>query len=207
LPKRAQEIYHVVRSGETLFRIGKAYDVPYQELARINRIHDPRQLRVGQRIFIPEATSRLPVDIITPEEPKVESPSGAGRRVKGRYDFIWPLNGRLTSKFGPRGSNFHDGIDIRAAEGNLIRAAKGGEVIYSDHLRGYGKLIIIRHSGGLASVYAHNRDNRVQTGQRVAQGDVIGGVGRTGRVTSPHLHFEIRKDNVAKDPLRYLPPL
>lgn len=207
LPKRTQGIYHVVKSGENLFRIGKAYDVPYQDLARINRINDPHQIRLGQKIFIPGATRQLPVEIITPVEAKVEPPAIPDQREKGRYGFIWPVNGSVTSKFGPRGTNFHDGIDISAAEGTPIRAVERGEVIYSDQLRGYGKIIIIRHPGGFASVYAHNRDSRVHTGQKVTQGDVIGEVGSTGRVTSSHLHFEIRKDNVARDPLHYLPPL
>ncbi len=77
--------------------------------------------------------------------------------------------------------------------------------MYSDHLRGYGNLVIIRHPRRFASVYAHNRKNLVRKGQRVARGDVIGEVGSTGRVTGAHLHLEIRKRNVAQDPLYYLP--
>ena len=205
--KRPQGIYHVVKSGENLFRIGKAYDVSYQELARINGIGDSHQIRAGEKLFIPGATRQLPVEIITPVEAKVERPSLPDKREKGRYGFIWPVNGSVTSRFGPRGSNFHDGVDIAAAEGSPIRAVERGEVIYSDQLRGYGKLIIIRHAGGFASVYSHNRKNLVQAGQKVTQGEVIAEVGSTGRVTSSHLHFEIRKENVAQDPLHYLPPL
>jgi murein DD-endopeptidase MepM/ murein hydrolase activator NlpD len=82
-----------------------------------------------------------------------------------------------------------------------------GEVIYSDQLRGYGNMILIRHSGGIVSVYAHNQLNLVREGQPVARGEIIGRVGSTGRVTGPHLHFEIRKNNLAQDPLRYLPQL
>ncbi len=202
-----QGIYHVVKSGENLFRIGKAYDVTYQELARINRIKDPDQIRVGQRVFIPGATRQLPVEIITPLKATLERPSIPEQEEKGREGFIWPVIGNITSRFGPRGETFHDGIDISAAEGSPIWAVEKGEVMYSDQLRGYGNLIIIRHPGGFISVYAHNQRNRVQEGEKVAQGEVIGEVGSTGRVSSPHLHFEIRKDNVAQDPVYYLPQL
>jgi murein DD-endopeptidase MepM/ murein hydrolase activator NlpD len=84
-------------------------------------------------------------------------------------------------------------------------AIADGDVIYNDQLRAYGNLIIIRHAGGFVSVYSHNKRNLVREGQKVSRGDVIGEVGSTGRVTAPHLHFEIRKNNVAKDPLSYLP--
>jgi len=207
LQRGPQGIYHVVKGGENLFRIGKAYDVPYKELARINGIADPHKIRVGQKIFVPGATRPLPVEIITPLEAKVERPGIAEPREKGQEGFIWPVAGTVTSPFGPRSETFHDGIDISAPEESPIRAIERGEVIYSDQLRGYGNLIIIRHPGGFASVYAHNKRNLVREGQRVAQGEVIGEVGSTGRVTSPHLHLEIRKDNVARDPLYYLPAL
>lgn len=208
LPRRSPAgIYHVVKSGENLFRIGKAYDVPYQELARINGIDDPHRIRLGEKIFIPGATRQLPVEIITPSEASLE-PVTPTPRPDGVWDgFVWPVPGEVTSKFGPRGKNFHDGIDIAVAEGTAIRSIERGEVIYSDELRGYGNIIIIRHAGGFASVYSHNRKNLVREGQKVAKGEVIGEVGSTGRVSGPHLHFEIRKDNVARDPLYYLPKL
>lgn len=197
----------MVKGGENLFRIGKAYDVSYRVLARINRIRDPHRIRVGERIFVPGATRRLPVEIITPLKARLERPSIPYPREKGRKGFVWPVRGNITSKFGPRGATFHDGIDISVPEGNPIRAVKKGVVMYSDQLRGYGNLIIIRHSRGFASVYAHNRRNRVRQGQKIARGEVIGEVGSTGRVSGPHLHFEIRKNNVTQDPLYYLPPL
>lgn len=204
-PRKPGGIYHVVKSGENLFRIGKAYDLPYQELARLNRIDDPHQIRVGQRIFIPGATRQLPVEIITPAQASLEPPGAPDSAERGREGFIWPVRGKITSKFGPRSETFHDGIDIQAPEGSPIRAIEAGEVIYSDKLRGYGNIVIIRHSGGFVSVYAHNQSNLVREGQRVVRGEVVGEVGSTGRVSAPHLHFEIRKDNVARDPLHYLP--
>jgi murein DD-endopeptidase MepM/ murein hydrolase activator NlpD len=129
------------------------------------------------------------------------------RQEQSHNGFIWPVRGNITSKFGRRGQTFHDGIDISAEEGSPIVAVEDGEVIYDDQLRGYGNLIIIRHASGFVSVYSHNKRNLVREGQKVSRGDVIGEVGSTGRVSAPHLHFEIRKDNVAKDPLSYLPQL
>jgi lipoprotein NlpD len=206
--KRIPGIYHIVRPGENLYRIGKAYDLSHEELARVNGIKDAGQIRVGQRIFIPGATRRLPVEIITP----AESPPAVSKSVEpapslSPEGYLWPVNGRINSGFGPRGSSFHDGIDIGAPEGTPIHAIDQGEVIYSDQLRGYGNIVIVRHSDNVVSVYAHNQVNLVHQGQHVDRGQIIGRVGRTGRVTGPHLHFEIRKNNAAQDPLRSLPQL
>ncbi len=197
----------MVRPGDNLFRIGKAYDVAYEELARVNRIKDVSQIHVGQRIFIPGATRQLPVETITPVEPSPATPSMPEVPDSSVDGFIWPVKGTINSGFGPRGISSHDGIDIGAPEGTPIRAIEKGEVIYSDQLRGYGNIIIVRHTGGFISVYAHNEANLVREGQAVSRGEVIARVGNTGRVTGPHLHFEIRKNNAVQDPLRYLPPL
>ena len=201
---RLQGTYHVVTPGETLFRIGKAYGISYQELARVNGIKDAGQIRVGQRIFVPGATHPLPVETITPTEP---TPAEPILPEPGFDTFLWPVNGMINSGFGPRGSSFHDGIDIGAPEGTPILAIEAGEVIYSDQLRGYGNMVIVRHAGGVVSVYAHNEANLVREGQTVARGEVVAKVGSTGRVSGPHLHFEIRRNNAAQDPVRYLPQL
>jgi lipoprotein NlpD len=203
---RAHGVYHTVTAGETLFRIGKAYGITYQELARVNGIKDAGQIRVGQRIFIPGATQPLPVETITPMEIAPVTPTSP-EPAPGFERFIWPVNGTINSGFGPRGLSFHDGIDIAAPEGTPIRAIEDGEVIYSDQLRGYGNMVILRHANGIISVYAHNESNLVREGQSVARGEVVARVGSTGRVSGPHLHFEIRKNNAAQDPLRYLPQL
>lgn len=205
--KRAPGIYHVVGAGENLFRIGKAYDISYEELARVNRIQDPHQIYAGQRVFIPGATRQLPVEIITPLRATLAPPRLPDHPEPSLAGFVWPVAGTINSNFGPRGNTFHDGIDIAAPEGTPIRSIEQGEVIYNDQLRGYGNVIIIRHPGGFVSVYAHNRINLVREGQRIARGEIIGEVGSTGRVSGSHLHFEIRKDNIAQDPLYYLPRL
>lgn len=202
---KPQGIYHVVKVKENLFRIGKAYDVDYRRLARINRMADPAQIRIGQRIFIPGATRQLPVKIITPSKVTLKRPLKPKPQGKGKNGFVWPIRGKVTSKFGPRGKSFHDGMDISAPKGTPIRAIQKGTVLFSDKLRGYGNIVIIRHRRRYVSVYAHNRKNLARKGQRVAKWQVIGEVGSTGRVTGPHLHLEIRRNNVARDPLYYLP--
>jgi lipoprotein NlpD len=204
-PKRFPGIYHTVRPGENLFRIGKAYDIGHEELARVNRIKDAGHILVGQRIWIPGAPRQVPVGVITPGE-SVTGGSVAPEEASTEFErFLWPVNGTINSGFGPRGSSFHDGLDIAAPEGTPIRAIEAGEVIYSDQLRGYGNMVILRHAGGIVSVYAHNEANLVREGQMVGRGEVVARVGSTGRVTGPHLHFEIRKNNAAQDPLLYLP--
>ncbi len=100
----------------------------------------------------------------------------------------------------------HDGIDIAAPVGTPVHAAAAGRVIYAGRVRGYGNVVIVQHANHYATVYAHNSVNKVREGQSVSRGQVISKVGTTGRTTGPNLHFEVRRDNVASNPLRYLPP-
>lgn len=196
---------HRVKPGENLYRIGKAYGVDYRELARANGIDDADRIEVGQRLVVPNATRELPVEVITPVRARDDQPVPA-ELPPDRAPFIWPLEGTIVSTFGPRGESHHDGVDIAAAVGTPVRAARGGRVLYSDELRGWGNLLIVDHGDGYATVYAHNRANRVATGAVVRQGDVIAEVGDTGDSSRPSLHFEMRKDNVARNPIFYLPP-
>lgn len=204
--RRSQGIYHVVQPGENLYRIGKAYDISVEELARVNQIKDPSLIHVGQRIFIPGGASQLPVATITPTE-AVPTSRGPIAPDGALDNFIVPLSGSINSLFGPRNGSFHDGIDIGAPEGTPILAVADGEVVYSSQLRGYGSMVIVRHASGIVSVYAHNQSNLVREGQKIERGEIIAKVGSTGRVTGPHLHFEIRKNNAAQDPLLYMPQL
>lgn len=203
---RGGGIYHVVGRGENLFRIGKAYGVDYRQLARRNGINDPARIEVGQRLFIPGAARRLPVEIIAPLSASLAAPEP--RELPSGDDiFRWPVRvGTLTSHFGPRNGSFHDGIDIAAPEGTPVYAARDGRVIYSDQIPGYGNIVILEHADGLSTVYAHNETNEVSQGSFVRCGKEVSRVGRTGRTTGPNLHFEVRSQNVARNPLFYLPP-
>jgi len=118
--------------------------------------------------------------------------------------FIKPVEGKIISEFGPRNGRMHKGIDIQAPEGESIKAAEDGVVIFSGFLKGYGNVVIIKHEGDFFTVYAHNRVNLVKEGEFVKKGQVIGKVGMTGNAQTPHLHFEIRKKTRPLDPTEYV---
>jgi murein DD-endopeptidase MepM/ murein hydrolase activator NlpD len=123
------------------------------------------------------------------------SPSASG--------FIWPVGGPVVSPFGWRWGRMHEGVDIAAGYGSPIAAAASGTVIYAGWMGGYGNLIIIDHGGGIATAYAHQSSFAVGGGP-VSQGQTIGYVGCTGHCFGPHLHFEVRVNGSAVDPLGYL---
>jgi murein DD-endopeptidase MepM/ murein hydrolase activator NlpD len=136
-----------------------------------------------------------------------QSSSGGASRGTGAAPssgFIWPVNGPLTSPYGMRWGRLHAGIDIGVGFGTPIRAAASGTVIYAGWLGGYGNLVVIDHGAGLSTAYGHQQQISVSNGQQVAQGTVIGEVGSTGNSTGPHLHFEVRVNGSAVDPLGYL---
>jgi peptidoglycan DL-endopeptidase CwlO len=131
-------------------------------------------------------------------------PAGPVQGASG--GFIWPVNGPVTSPFGPRWGRLHAGIDIAAPTGTPIRAVKDGNIVLVQSEAtsgGYGNFTCIDHGGGLTSCYAHQSVQNITSGS-VSQGDVIGLVGCTGSCYGDHLHFEIRINGVATDPLGYL---
>jgi murein DD-endopeptidase MepM/ murein hydrolase activator NlpD len=119
--------------------------------------------------------------------------------------FIWPLNAPITSPFGPRWGGFHPGIDLAGFTGEPFVAAKGGRVIYASWMDGYGNATMIDVGGGIVTLYGHQSRLGVHVGENVSQGQVIGYVGCTGLCTGPHLHFEVRVNGTAVDPMRFLP--
>ena len=124
------------------------------------------------------------------------TPSGAG--------LIWPVSGPVTSGYGLRWGRMHEGIDIAVPEGTPVHAAAAGTVVYAGWLGGYGNLVVVDHGGGLATAYGHNSVLTAGVGQSVAQGDAIALSGNTGHSTGPHVHFEVRINGTAVDPLGYL---
>jgi murein DD-endopeptidase MepM/ murein hydrolase activator NlpD len=117
----------------------------------------------------------------------------------------WPLKqGRVSSKFGWRRGRMHKGIDIAAKKGTPIFTVEDGVVVRSKYVRGYGRLVEIKHSDMYSTRYGHNSKNLVKAGQKVKKGQMIALVGSTGRSTGPHLHFEIRQNGVAINPIKYL---
>ncbi len=124
--------------------------------------------------------------------------------------FMWPVAGSIRSGFGWRihpifgVRRFHSGVDLTARHGTLIKAGDGGQVIQAGYSGGYGYSITLYHGGGFATRYAHLSSIRCAVGQFVDRGQVIGLVGSTGWATGPHLHFEVRINGVAQNPLQYL---
>lgn len=120
--------------------------------------------------------------------------------------FQWPVRGRVISSFGAKSKGLrNDGINIAAPRGTPVLAAENGVVVYAgNELRGFGNLVLIKHAGGWVSAYAHNQDLTVERGDKVRKGQRIARVGSSGGVTSPQLHFELRKGKRARDPRKYL---
>lgn len=209
-PRPLAGVWHRVQAGETLVALAQRYRVPIEDIEEINGV-DRRSSApaAGRRLFIPR-----------PARPRRSARRGTvapvpepGRRggapappAAPMVRLSWPVTqGRLSSRFGPRGGRPHEGIDVAAAEGTAIIAAADGTVIYAGAtVRGYGNMIIVRHARDLVTVYAHNRRNLVQQGTVVRQGQVIAEVGRTGRTTGAHLHFEVRRGETPLDPLQYV---
>ncbi|MBI4237932.1 MAG: M23 family metallopeptidase [Deltaproteobacteria bacterium] len=123
---------------------------------------------------------------------------------------LWPIKGWITSGFGPRranrvgGTRFHEGIDIAAPVGTVVRASGDGMVTFSGYKGGYGRSVIIDHGFGVSTLYAHGAEVMVAEGARVKRGTPIAMVGMTGRTSGPHLHYEVHVDGAPTDPLRYL---
>jgi len=161
----------------------------------LENIEADLQQKIAEQIAAASGVSVLPAG-------PMSSPSAAG--------LIWPVSGTLSSTFGARsspggiGSTYHEGIDIAVPEGTPIRAAASGTVIMASYNGGYGNYTCIDHGSGLSTCYGHQSSFAVSSGQSVSQGDVIGYSGNTGSSTGPHLHFEVRINGVAQDPLGYL---
>lgn len=113
---------------------------------------------------------------------------------------------RVTSDFGRRNGDFHEGVDLKARIGTPVYAVDRGKVIYAGtRISGYGKMVVIKHASGLATIYAHNSKLYVKTGESVLQGNRIALSGNTGRSSGPHVHFEVRKGVTAMNPMLVLP--
>jgi murein DD-endopeptidase MepM/ murein hydrolase activator NlpD len=199
-PSRSRvPVTHVVVAGETLYHIAGEYGVSVGRLMAANGLSDPRELRVGQVLTIPGSYRAASVGMAS---------SGVHPYMGERESrqFLWPVQqGVVSSGFGVRNGAMHDGVDIAAPAGTPVYAADGGVVIFSGTLHGYGNTVIIRHDDDYSTVYAHNEHNLVSEGARVSAGQQIGEIGRSGRTTGANLHFEVRRDNVARNPLAYLP--
>jgi murein DD-endopeptidase MepM/ murein hydrolase activator NlpD len=221
---------HVVAPGETLHSIARLYGKSVMVLATANNIRPDTMVKVGERIIIPGvqpgaagapraqapavppspslATAESPhsARVATPEAPAQESTIKTAEPAGGLPSFRWPVRGRVIASFGPTPNGLqNDGINLAVPEGTPVKAAEDGVVAYAgNELKGYGNLVLVRHSNGFVTAYAHASDILVKRGETVKRGQVIAHSGQTGNVTSPQLHFEIRKGSTPVDPSQYL---
>ena len=183
---------HNVRRGDTLWDIARGYGVSVTAIVEANPQVNPTALRLNENLLIPGA------------KPRNYAVNLASTTGTGTTGFSWPASGRITSAFGPRWGAFHAGIDLGVRTGTSIKASVGGTVTFSGSAGGYGLLVKISHPDGYETRYAHNSKLLVRPGDKVNAGQVIALSGNTGNSTGPHLHFEIRKAGVAKNPTTYL---
>ncbi len=207
---------HRVARGDTLYSLSRSYGVDRYTIASINLIDAPYLIRTGQNLRLPNRHRAAVVSTKAappPEasKPRVANPSSAAVSAarSSSTRFVWPLRGSVISGYGAKpGGLRNDGINIAASSGAPVVAADAGVVAYAgNELRGFGNLLLLRHAGGWTSAYAHNNKLLVKRGDRVSRGDVIAHAGATGRVARPQLHFELRRQSDAVDPLRFLTPL
>src|ERR1700684_1932857 len=222
---------HVVAPGETLHSIARLYGKSPMALAKANNIPPDTMVKVGERIIIPDvqpgaavapraqaqvappagpslaiAESPHSARVATPEAPAQETTIKTAEPAGGLPSFRWPVRGRVIASFGPTPNGLqNDGINLAVPEGTPVKAAEDGVVAYAgNELKGYGNLVLVRHSNGFVTAYAHASDILVKRGETVKRGQVIAHSGQTGNVTSPQLHFEIRKGSTPVDPSQYL---
>lgn len=212
---------HVVGPGETVYAIALRYDMDFRNLSEINDLNSRHQIYYGQVLKL-EGAPKKPIASVqqrrhnapvrvpqavqnrTKNQTVTSSPSRAAIAHRGAVHWQWPVRGEVLEKF-QAGEGLNKGIDIRGKLGEPVLAAAAGEVVYSGSgLRGYGKLVIVKHSEQILSAYAHNRVLVVAEGDKVKVGQKIAEVGSSG-TDSVKLHFEIRQDGKPVDPLDYLP--
>lgn len=220
--------YHVVKPGDTVYSISRTYGVDMSTLTSTNHVTQPYTIKVGQKLQLPSKVNNqmtasvnegqrdpagVPVgrpdnNYVTTTPPAVP----AARPVAGvkeplppppvpKGDFVWPAQGKIISTYGPKeGGQHNDGINIAVPSGSPVKAAQNGVVAYAgNELKGYGNLLLVRHSNGWMTAYAHNSKLMVKRGDTVMRGQTISLAGSTGSVTSPQVHFEVRKGAKAVD--------
>ena len=221
---------HIVGPGESLIGIARKHGVSLTALAKANNIQPYAKVSIGDRITIPaggrtvaarqspapqvaqprtvaaDKVASVPAQnarMATQEPPTTET---VVKNTQAMPSFRWPVKGRIIAGFGAKTNGVqNDGINLAVPEGTPVKAADEGVVAYAgNELKGYGNLVLIRHANGFVSAYANASELLVKRGDSVKRGQVIARAGQTGNVTSPQLHFEIRKGSTPVDPAIYL---
>lgn len=161
----------------------------------------PAPKAVARTVAKPPAVARTTTRVVKRE------PAPLDTKSSGQPRFRWPVRGRVIAGFGPKSDGAHnDGINLAVPMGTSVHAAEDGVVAYAgNELKGYGNLILVRHSGNWVSAYAHSSQILVKRGQRIRRGQVIAKAGQTGGVAKPQLHFELRRGSRPVDPVKHLP--
>lgn len=204
---------YTVKRGDTLYAISRSTGTSVRDLARLNNISPPYTIEVGQRLKLIGSTKTSPTSGKTTTKsstktaavrPSSSVPQSSWPPV-GQRCWQWPASGKVILPYSTADGG-NKGIDISAARGTPVYAAGAGKVVYvGNQLRGYGNLIMIKHSEDYITAYAHNDTLLVNNGQSVKAGQKIATMGSTD-AASVRLHFQIRYRATAIDPLRYLPP-
>jgi Peptidase family M23 len=195
---------HVASSGESIEPIAPRYKTTPPGLLTMLGLVLRDRLRVSQRLAMPCRAAMKQISATVSSSEIVRDVAIRQHTLRANR-FRWPVHGPVSSGFGRRGFGaWHSGVDIQAAHGQPIRAAAAGTVLFSGWQSSYGRVVKIAHAGGFTTVYAHNLKNSVKAGDRVQPGTVIGAVGQTGRATGDHLHFEVRREDRAQNPLPLL---
>jgi lipoprotein NlpD len=207
-PQATDGVIHVVHPGQTLWRIARAYGVDIEEVQRANDISDPSRIENGQELRIPGVESVRDVPAFPAPIPDIGRPHPLEAPMAAAVgEWTWPVpGGEVVGHFGDsRRKHSHAGLDIRGRAGEPVVAARDGRVCYcGGTLRGYGLTVVIDHGDGTSSLYGHNSKLLVREGQDVHAGQEIARVGSSGNATTPHCHFEIRRDDRPLDPLPLL---
>lgn len=205
---------YIVRPGDTLYKIAQAHNMDVARLSQLNNITNPSQLAIGQVLrtdgnasappsTAPSTPAATPIPPTPVEQPKADTRSEPGQRASDAslISWAWPASGKVIQGFNANTK----GIDIEGAAGTSVQAAADGKVMYAGNgVRGLGNLILLGHSNGFITAYAHNQTLLVKTSDIVKKGAKIATIGQTD-TTSPRLHFEIRRRGTPVNPLSYLP--
>ena len=218
LPKQS---FHKVKKGETLYSISRRYKTDVYSISKLNNLKNINSINEGQALKIYGDLKIGNKNNISNGNKanikKIDSKKKSLKSVKKttlnfeqtlnkNSKFIWPVKGKLISKYGKSTDGFfNDGININSKLNQKVGASNDGVVIYSgNEIPGYGNLVLIKHSQNWITAYAHLGKVTIEKGDKVKKGEIIGLVGKTGNVRKPQLHFEIRKGKEAVNPLNYL---
>ncbi len=179
-------ILYRVSPGESLGSIASKFNLKIETIMQDNNLKNQSSIRIDQELILRGAKPEF--------------------SYQDRLDqkFMYPINTRITSYYGPRWGRMHEGIDFAAPMGSPIKAVSSGRVVYSGWANGYGYVVIIEHQKGLRTLYAHNSKLLVRVGESVGRGEVISRSGNTGNSTGPHLHFEVQVNGRPENPLDYI---